>query len=288
MYFAPYFNSIQGLKTGKGKEMKNVLTVAGSDSCGGAGIQADLKTFCALGTYGMSVITAITAQNTTGVFKVMEVDADMVSGQISCLYDDIEVHGVKIGMVSSIAIIDAIAGCLSEKKAVNIVVDPVMVSKSGYHLLREESQSRLVTRLFPLALLVTPNIFEAEVITGDKIVNLADMERAAVKIHGLGAKNVVVKGGHLTGEAIDVFYDGEHFSHIRGERINTKNTHGTGCTFSSAITAHVARGLPVLEAVRRAKEYINGAIANSIPLGHGVGPTNHFYDLYKKAGVKID
>lgn len=288
MYFAPSFNYKDTNNTGKGKEMKNVLTVAGSDSCGGAGIQADLKTFCALGTYGMSVITAVTAQNTTGVLKVMECDPDIVREQICCLYDDIEVHAVKIGMVSSIEIIDTIAWCLTEKKAVNIVVDPVMVSKSGYHLLREESQSRLVNRLFPLAMVVTPNIFEAEVITGDRILNPADMEKAAEKIHGMGANNVIVKGGHLTGEAIDVFYDGKSFSHIKGMRINTKNTHGTGCTFSSAITAYAARGLPALQAARLAKEYINGAIANSIELGHGVGPTNHFYDLYRKAGVEVE
>ncbi len=266
--------------------MKNVLTIAGSDSCGGAGIQADLKTFCALGTYGMSVITAVTAQNTCGVQDVREMDVDIVRKQIECLFDDIAIHGVKIGMVSSIAIIETIAKTLQQKKANNIVVDPVMVSKSGCHLLRPESRDALVERLFPLALLVTPNLFEAEVITGDKIETIEQMEAAAVKIHNMGARNVVVKGGHLTGDAVDVYFDGQRFSYIKGVRIATKHTHGTGCTFSSAITAHIAKGCSVLEAVRSAKEYINGAIENSLALGQGVGPTNHFYDLYKRAGVQ--
>jgi len=269
-------------------KMKNVLTIAGSDSCGGAGIQADIKTFCALGTYGMSVITAVTAQNTTGVKSVREMDADIIKEQINCVFDDIKIHSVKIGMVSSIEIINTIGECLREKNAQNIVVDPVMVSKSGCHLLRPESKEALIKVLFPIAEVVTPNLFEAEVITGDKIEDLKAMEDAAVKIHKLGAKNVVVKGGHLSGDAIDVLYDGKGFSYIKGRRIDTKNTHGTGCTFSSAIAATIAKGYSVLEAVKIAKEYINGAIEHSIELGHGVGPTNHFYELYKKAGVEDD
>lgn len=268
--------------------MKNVLTIAGSDSCGGAGIQADLKTFGALGTYGMSVITAVTAQNTMGVKSVRELDAGIIREQIECLFDDIEIHGVKIGMVSSVEIIDAIAGCLETRKAVNIIVDPVMVSKSGCHLLKPESRETLVKRLFPLALIVTPNLYEAEVITGDKIGTVAQMEKAAVKIHSLGAANVVVKGGHLTGDAVDVLFDGQSFRHIKGSRIETKNTHGTGCTFSSAITAFIARGLPMLQAVESAKAYINGAIEHSLELGHGVGPTNHYFDLYRKAGMSYE
>jgi hydroxymethylpyrimidine/phosphomethylpyrimidine kinase len=262
--------------------MKNLLTIAGSDSCGGAGIQADIKTFSALGTYGMSVITAITAQNTTGVFSVREMDTDIVKEQIECLYDDIVIHGVKVGMVSSIDIIVTIAECLKRKAAENIVIDPVMISKSGYHLLRPESRDELVKMLFPLALIVTPNLFEAAVITGDTIDTLEQMERAAIKIYDYGPKNVIIKGGHLTGDAIDVFYDGISFRHIKGERIDTKNVHGTGCTFSSAIAAFVAKGYPILEAVKHAKDYINGAIKNSITLGHGAGPTNHFYDLVRK------
>lgn len=260
--------------------MKNVLTIAGSDSCGGAGIQADLKTFSALGTYGMSVITAVTAQNTMGVFKVREMEVDIVAEQINCLFSDIEIHAVKIGMVSSIEIIECIAECLTQNNASNIVLDPVMVSKSGCHLLRPESKDALIKRLFPLAAVVTPNLFEAEEITGDKITTIEEMEKAAVKIHRLGARNVVVKGGHLTGDAVDVLYDGRDFHHIKGTRFDTANTHGTGCTFSSAIASHIAMGFPVPEAVAAAKEYINGAIDHSFALGHGVGPTHHFYKFF--------
>jgi len=258
--------------------MKNVLTIAGSDSCGGAGIQADLKTFSALGTYGLSVITAVTAQNTTGVFNVREMEPEIIRDQIDCLFADINIHAIKIGMVSSIAIIDTIGECLKKHHAENIVLDPVMVSKSGCHLLQPDSKDRLIKVLFPLALVVTPNLYEAEVITGERIETLKDMEEAAIKIHKLGAKNVVVKGGHLSGDATDVFYDGREFSYLKGTRIETKNTHGTGCTFSSAIAAQIAKGYPVLEAVRLAKKYITGAIENSLELGRGVGPTNHFFN----------
>lgn len=265
--------------------MKHVLTIAGSDSCGGAGIQADLKTFSALGTYGMSVITAITAQNTQGVFNIREMDAEIVRDQINCLFDDIEIHAVKIGMVSSIEIIDTIADCLQTRGATNIVVDPVMVSKSGYHLFKPESKAELIKRLFPLADIVTPNLFEAEVITGNSIKSLAEMEQAAINIYEFGAKNVVVKGGCLTADAVDVMYDGSNFNYLKTLRVNTRNTHGTGCTFSSAIAAHIARGYPILEAVKLAKDYIQEAIENALELGHGVGPTNHFINLYRKAGV---
>lgn len=269
--------------------MKNLLTIAGSDSCGGAGIQADLKTFSALGTYGMSVITAVTAQNTTGVFQVREMDADMVRAQIDCLFDDIMIHAVKIGMVSSAEIIATIGSCLRGRTTAPIVLDPVMVSKSGSHLLQPEATAALLEDLFPLVEIVTPNLYEAEVITGQKIDNVDDMEEAAVKIHGLGARHVVVKGGHLAGDdAVDVLYDGLHFTHLPGKRFNTPNTHGTGCTFSSAIAAYLAKGCSVPEAVSEAKTYISGAIENSFALGHGVGPTHHFYALYRQAGVDYE
>ena len=264
--------------------MKTVLTIAGSDSCGGAGIQADLKTISALCAYGMSAITAVTAQNTMGVLSVRELDVDIIRDQINCLYDDIVVDAVKVGMVSSIEIIDVIGECLQKNRAVNIVVDPVMVSKSGYHLLRAEARETLIKVLFPLAEVVTPNLYEAELLTGDKIETLAQMEQAALKIHGLGGSKVIVKGGHLTGDAIDVVYDGENLSYLKGKRIETKNTHGTGCTFSSAIAALLARGYPLPEAARQAKKYINGAIGHSLTLGNGAGPVNHFYSLYQKAG----
>ena len=269
--------------------MKNVLTIAGSDSCGGAGIRGRHQNLQRPRTYGMSAITAVTAQNTAGVLDIREMDADIVRKQIECLFEDIQIDGVKIGMVSGIEIIDAIAGTLEKKKAKNIVVDPVMISKSGYHLLKPQSMRELLDKLFPLALVVTPNLHEAALITGESIGTVEEMKKAAVKIHGMGARNVVVKGGHLAGDAIDVLYDGDNFECIKGTRINTRNTHGTGCTYSSVcVTAFIAKGYAVREAVRLAKAYINGAIENSIGLGHGVGPTNHFYELYKKAGIITD
>jgi hydroxymethylpyrimidine/phosphomethylpyrimidine kinase len=268
--------------------MKNALTIAGSDSCGGAGIQADIKTFCALGAYAMSVITAVTAQNTKGVVEIREMDGDIVAKQIDCIYDDIRVDAVKIGMVSSVEIIEAIANSLVKNRADHIILDPVMISKSGYHLLKPDSQNALIEKLFPLALLVTPNLFEAEVITNRKIESVGQMEAAAKEILKLGAKNVVIKGGHLEGDAVDVFYDGGSFEYYAKKRIETKNTHGTGCTFSSAVAALVAKGYQLPAALSIAKEYINTAIAHAIALGSGHGPTNHFYSLYKAAGVDIE
>ncbi len=258
--------------------MENALTIAGSDSCGGAGIQADLKTFGALGVYGTSVITAVTAQNTKGVFSVRELDTGIIKDQINCLFEDIKIDAVKVGMVSSVEIINVVAGCLRQNGACNIVVDPLMMSKSGYHLLRQEARDELVKVLFPLAELVTPNLLEAEIITGDRIETIAQMEEAAKKIHQLGGMKVIIKGGHLAGAAIDVVYDGSSFSRLRGRRIETKNTHGTGCTFSSAIAALLARGFPLPKAAGLAKEYINGAIGHALELGHGAGPVNHFYN----------
>lgn len=258
--------------------MKNVLTIAGSDSCGGAGIQADLKTFSALGTYGMSVITAITAQNTKGVFNVREMDSEIIRDQINCLFDDINIHAIKIGMVSSVNIIYTIGECLARHNPQNVVLDPVMVSKSGCHLLKPDAKNQLVKVLFPLATVVTPNLPEAEEIIEEKLENFEDMQKAAIIIHNLGAKNVIIKGGHLEDDATDVFYDGKEFSYLEGTRINTKNTHGTGCTFSSAIAAYLAQGYSTLDAVKAAKQYIQGAIENALELGHGVGPTNHFFN----------
>ena len=261
--------------------MIKVLTIAGSDSCGGAGIQADLKTFSALGTYGMSVITAVTAQNTRGVLSVRELDPEIIRDQICAIFEDIQVAAVKIGMVSSAVIIETIGDLLLKYEAPNIVVDPVMVSKSGCALLQPEAREALIRVLLPLAVVVTPNLFEAEVITEGKISTLDAMEKAAVAINRLGAKNVVVKGGHLAGDAIDVLYSEKTFHHFGNGRIATPHTHGTGCTFSSAIAAFLAQGYVVGEAVARAKEYISGAIAHSFPLGQGVGPTHHFYQYYK-------
>lgn len=268
--------------------MKNVLTIAGSDSSGGAGIQADLKTFAAHGVFGMSVITAVTAQNTQGVFAVQDITPEVIDKQLEAIFEDIEVAAVKIGMVSQVETIKTIAAKLREYRAVNIVADPVMVSKSGYRLLNPAAEVTLIEELLPLAAIVTPNIPEAEVITGRTIITLNDMEAAAREIFALGPKNVLMKGGHLDGDSTDILFDGEQFTYLPSRRIDTRNTHGTGCTLSSAIAANVGRGLPMGEAVSAAKEYITVAIEHSLSIGKGVGPTNHLYTLYKKAGMFND
>ncbi|MBS4534905.1 bifunctional hydroxymethylpyrimidine kinase/phosphomethylpyrimidine kinase [Clostridium sp. D2Q-14] len=266
--------------------MKNVLTIAGSDSSGGAGIQADLKTFSAHGVFGMSVITAVTAQNTQGVFDVEDISVDIIKKQIDAIFDDIEVDALKIGMVSQIDTIEAIASKLRKYKPANIVLDPVMISKSGYDLLIPEAKGTLIKELLPLSTIVTPNIPEAEVISRMDINSLEEMKKAAMKIYELGARNVLIKGGHREGDtAIDILYNGKDFIDFKSERINTKNTHGTGCTLSSAIASNLARNFNIEDSVLNAKKYITIAIKTSFSLGKGVGPTNHFYTLYKKAGM---
>lgn len=274
--------------------MKKVLTIAGSDSCGGAGIQADLKSFSANGVYGMSVITAITAQNTMGVFAVKDLDEEIIKAQIDAIFTDIAVDAVKIGMVSLISTIDAIWEKLELYKPKNIVLDPVMISKSGFSLLKPEAKTALIKKLIPLASLITPNVPEAEEILKEvnsgitEIKTVEDMEKAAKEIYKLGCKNVLLKGGHIEGDAIDVLYDGSEFMHFYSERIHTKNTHGTGCTLSSSIAANLALGFSMKEAIKNSKEYITIAIKHSLDIGYGVGPTNHFYELYKKGGIKND
>jgi hydroxymethylpyrimidine/phosphomethylpyrimidine kinase len=268
--------------------IKKVLTIAGSDSSGGAGIQADLKAFSAHGVFGMSVITAVTAQNTQGVFAVQDIDVAVIDKQIEAIFDDIVVDAVKIGMVSRTETIKAIADGLKKYNAQNIVVDPVMISKSGYHLLQPEAVKALVECLLPLASVVTPNIPEAEEISGLKIHSLQDMEEAALAIHKLGPQYVLLKGGHRAEDATDILFDGQGFQHLSTPRIATQNTHGTGCTLSAAIAANLARGYVVQEAVSQAKEYIHTAIAHSFAIGKGVGPVHHFYNLYKGAGMLDD
>jgi hydroxymethylpyrimidine/phosphomethylpyrimidine kinase len=267
--------------------MKKVLTIAGSDSCGGAGVQADLKTMSAIGVYGMSVITAVTAQNTLGVFDVLEIDKKMVAKQIQCIFDDIEVDAVKIGMVSNAEIINTIGECLIKYKAKNIVIDPVMVSKSGYFLLKKEAISEM-KNLISIADVVTPNIPEAEVLAGIKITCEDDMKKSAEIIAKLGAKGVLIKGGHRCNDANDISYNGKEFITLEGERINTKNTHGTGCTLSSAIASYLAKEFSMEESLKLSKQYINEAIKNSFSIGKGVGPVGHFIDLYKKGGIKYE
>lgn len=265
--------------------MKHLLTIAGSDSSGGAGIQADLKTFAAHGTFGMSVITAVTAQNTCGVTKVQDIDCEIVQAQIEAVFDDIRVDAVKIGMVSKPEIIETIADSLLKYKPEIIVVDPVMISKSGYPLLAPEACETLIKKLLPLATLLTPNLPETEAITGMKVKNKADMLLAAEKIIALGVKAVLVKGGHLEDQADDLLFDGKQEIWFSGKRIVTKNTHGTGCTLSSSLAANLAKGMNLADAVAASKQYVTEAIAHSLAIGSGCGPTHHFVDLYRKAGI---
>jgi hydroxymethylpyrimidine/phosphomethylpyrimidine kinase len=266
--------------------MRVALTIAGSDSSGGAGIQADLKTFQAHGVFGMSAVTAVTVQNTQKVYDIQEINPKIVHDQITCLFDDIEIHAVKIGMVSSIELIQAIGKALGSVKPPAVVLDPVMISKSGYRLLKQDAQDALVQYLFPLAQVITPNIYEAQALTGRKIHTIDDMKTAALDILKLGAKTVVVKGGHLgKDQATDILYDGRKFNKIQSRRVETRNTHGTGCTFSSAIAANIAQGKPFFEAVILAKAYITGAIEHALSIGKGHGPTHHFFDLYARAGL---
>ena len=254
--------------------MRRILTIAGSDSGGGAGVQADLKAITLLGGYGMSVLTALTAQNTIGVQAIHEVPVSFVEKQIDSVLSDIGADAIKTGMLSSKEIVEVVAKKIEQYGVEKVVVDPVMVSKSGAHLLQKDARKAVVERLIPLATVVTPNLFEASVLTGRKVNSLDEMREAAAQIWGLGAKNVVIKGGHLKGKAIDILFDGENYTEIEGPRIKTKNTHGTGCTFASAIATLLARGGTVPEAVRKAKNFITMAIRAGLSLGKGTGPTH--------------
>ncbi|MEN1759966.1 bifunctional hydroxymethylpyrimidine kinase/phosphomethylpyrimidine kinase [Anoxynatronum sibiricum] len=260
--------------------MKNLLTIAGSDSSGGAGIQADLKTFGALKAYGMSVLTAVTAQNTRGVTGVENISPEMVRAQMDAVYADIPVHGTKIGMVSTAAIIEAIGETLIKWQPVNVILDPVMVSKSNHRLLQPQAEKALVKKLLPLATLVTPNLPEAAVILERGIHTLEDMEEAARDIFRMGPGAVLVKGGHYHGDAVDVLFDGDQVRHISCERIPGKNTHGTGCTLSSAITVYLAQGESLEQAVRLAKAYVSEGIRQGLSIGGGVGPLHHYHPMY--------
>ncbi|MFA6708220.1 MAG: bifunctional hydroxymethylpyrimidine kinase/phosphomethylpyrimidine kinase [Fusobacterium sp.] len=268
--------------------MKKVLTIAGSDSCGGAGIQADLKAMSAMGVYGMSVITAVTAQNTMGVFAVEEMSNEIIENQIKVIFEDIEVDAVKIGMLSSSKIIETIGRALRKYKAKNIIIDPVMVSKSEYKLLKDEAIEAL-KKFISLGKLITPNIPEGEILSGMKIKTEEDMIEASKRIQKLGAKNVLMKGGHRLDNCTDILVlENGKVVKFHGIRIDTKNTHGTGCTLSSTIASLIGKGYSIEESVKIGKEYITEAIKNSFPIGHGVGPVGHFVDLYKKAGVNYE
>lgn len=261
-------------------QIKQVLTIAGSDSGGGAGIQADIKAMSANGVFAMSAITAITAQNTEEVTDVFELPTSIIAAQIDAVFNDFDVAAVKTGMLSSVEIVRVVAKLLTPQKISNLIVDPVMQSKSGHALLKPDAVDALRTELIPLALVITPNIHEAQHLSGMEIKSLADARQAAKILHKLGCRNVLIKGGHLLAErGTDLLYDGRFFNIYKGDFIDTPHTHGTGCTFASAIAAQVARGNTLPEAVRAAKVYVTEAIRHALAIGHGKGPTNHFYFL---------
>lgn len=259
--------------------MKRVLTIAGSDCSGGAGIQADIKTITAHRMYAMSAITALTAQNTTGVYGVLEASPEFVGQQIDCIFSDIYPDAIKIGMVSSIEIIEVIAEKLIEYEAKNIVVDPVMFSTSGHALLSGNAMDALINKLLPLGCIITPNISEAESLCGFKIENAADMIKSAENISKILKGSVLIKGGHLTDRADDLLYSKGKTVWFKGEKINNPNTHGTGCTLSSAIACNLANGFDMEQSVRNAKAYITGALKANLDLGKGPGPLNHCFGL---------
>lgn len=259
--------------------MKTALTIAGSDSSGGAGIQADMKTMMANGVYAMSAVTALTAQNTTGVAGIMEAEPDFLGKQLDCIFTDIRPDAVKIGMVSSPGLIAVIAEKLEQYSAGNVVLDPVMVATSGARLISEDAVEELRMKLLPAADVLTPNIPEAEVLSGRKITSREEMETAAEQISKAYGCAVLLKGGHNLNDANDYLFQNGRGKWFYGQRIPNPNTHGTGCTLSSAIASNLAKGFALEEAVERAKEYISGALAAMLDLGKGSGPMNHGFDI---------
>ena len=257
------------------------MTIAGSDSGGGAGIQADLKTFSALGVFGTSTLTAITAQNTVGVTAVHEIPTDVIAAQIDAVVTDIGADAVKTGMLSSPEIVATVADAVRRHGIANLVVDPVMVAKSGDRLLRAEAIATICNELIPLAKVVTPNIPEAEDLTGRSIESDDDARQAAQAIIGMGARSVVIKGGHRDGPPTDILYDGAEFIEFTAERIPSTSTHGTGCTFASAVAAGLAHDLDTPTAVKQAKEYVTAAISTAYPIGQGHGPLHHFHAFWR-------
>jgi hydroxymethylpyrimidine/phosphomethylpyrimidine kinase len=254
------------------------LTIAGSDSGGGAGIQADLKTFSALGVFGMTAVTAVTVQNTLGVSGYEAISPGLVADQITAVVSDIGVDSAKTGMLASAAIVEAVAEAVSDAGVPNLVVDPVFVSKHGHRLLEEDAVSGLRDRILPLATLITPNLPEAAGLAGFDVTSRDLMEDAAEVIRAIGPRAVLVKGGHLEGPASsDVFFDGDRMEWLSAERIDTPNTHGTGCTLSSSIAAYLARGDDLLEAVRKGKVFVTQAIRGALPLGGGIGPVDQLW-----------
>lgn len=259
--------------------MKTCLTIAGSDSSGGAGIQADLKTMTVNGVYAMSVITALTAQNTQGVTGILDVSPEFITEQMDAVFTDIYPDAIKIGMVSSPEIVEAIAASFEKYKAKNIVLDPVMVATSGAKLLKEEAMDSLINRLIPLADVITPNIPEGEILAGMEITNENQMIKAAEKIGKKYDCAVLLKGGHRVNDANDLLYRDGEFKWFRSERIDNPNTHGTGCTLSSAIGANLAKGYDIDQAIEMAKDYLTGALRAGLDLGKGSGPLMHNYKI---------
>jgi hydroxymethylpyrimidine/phosphomethylpyrimidine kinase len=262
--------------------VKVVLTVAGSDSGGGAGIQADLRTFAAHGVHGTSAITAVTAQNSVAVLDWVALEPRMVVAQMEAVASDMDVAAVKTGMLATAAIVSAVAEAIARLALPLVVVDPVMVAKSGDRLLDRDAEAAYRERLLPLATVVTPNLPEAEALLGRPVRTLLEMREAARALLAMGPRAVVVKGGHLEGDAVDVFADGERLEDLPAPRIATANTHGTGCTYSAAIAARLALGQPRLEAVRGAKAYLTEAIRRSYSVGHGHGPVDHLHPLTRR------
>ncbi len=258
--------------------MNIVMTIAGSDSGGGAGIQADLKTFAACGVWGVSAIAAITAQNTTGVSASLPLPVDIITAQMEAIASDMRIDAVKTGMLATSEIVTAVAEGLRRLSLTMVVVDPVMVAKSGARLLQDDAVKAVREQLLPRAMVVTPNAEEAEVLASIAVRTTAAAREAARRIHLLGARAVIVKGGHIPGDdVVDVLFDGHEYTEFRSGRIESRNTHGTGCTFAAALAANLARGRNLAEATRRAKEYVEGAIRAGHAIGHGVGVLDHFW-----------
>jgi len=253
------------------------LTIAGSDSGGGAGIQADLKTFAALGVHGTSAITAITAQNTLGVTDILELPVSLVVAQIDAVMDDLGAQAAKTGMLASSVIIEAVAASVARHRIDLLVVDPVMVAKGGARLLREDAVEALRKRLVPLAAIITPNLPEVEVLLARQVRSLEERRQAARDLVAMGARAAIVKGGHAESDVTDVFWDGQRLAELEGDRVHTANTHGSGCVFSAAIAAGLAKGLDPLAAATMAKAFIQGAIANGLEIGSGHGPVNPMF-----------
>jgi hydroxymethylpyrimidine/phosphomethylpyrimidine kinase len=266
--------------------MRIALTIAGSDSSGGAGIQADLKTFAAFGLYGASAITAVTAQSTKGVDEIAPLSADLVTAQIEAVAGDLAIDATKVGMLANAAIVEAVAAAIQEVELPLVVVDPVLVSTSGRRLLDDDGVQALLSELLPLALVVTPNVAEAEALSGKRIVTMSDAREAARRLHDMGARAVIITGhgAQSRGQVVDLIFDGKTFHESRVARVDSTNTHGTGCTYASAVAAGLALGGELHDAAARAQQYVAGAITHAPGIGHGRGPLNHFWQHGSRSG----